>query len=199
MITRRGLFGLLRGAPLPAPEPESLEVRSNRDGKPTVRVIPVHRPPGAVVESDFLQHCTRCGDCLRACPHEAISLASSRYRTAAGTPIVVPDSAPCQLCPDKPCISACSTGVLRLDNPQKMATARVETLDCLAWQRSFCSLCEERCPVPGAVVSSEGKPQIQESDCLGCGICLSVCPAPRKAILLTPEMNRPAWRGQADG
>jgi hypothetical protein len=45
VITRRGLFGLLRGGPVPAPEPESPEVRPNRDGKPPVRVIPVHRPP----------------------------------------------------------------------------------------------------------------------------------------------------------
>lgn len=80
-----------------------------------------------------------------------------------------------------------------------MATASIQTLDCLAWQRSFCSLCEERCPVPGAVVSTLGKPEIQASECLGCGICVNVCPAPNKAVMLLPEMNRPAWRADADG
>ena len=186
-MTRRGLFSLLRGAPA---EPVAAPVEVARPR----RVFPVHRPPGAVAEADFLDHCTRCGECLKACPHQAIVLAPARFREAEGTPMIVAADNPCQYCLDTPCASVCLPRVLRSDYPGKMGTARVERMDCLAWQRSFCTVCEERCPVPGAISLDLGKPGVDASACVGCGICLSVCPAPRKAIVLTPEVNRPAWR-----
>lgn len=186
-MTRRGLFCLLRGAQ-PDRASASVEVARPR------RVFPVHRPPGAVAEADFLDHCTRCGDCLKACPHQAIVLAPARLREAEGTPMIVAGDSPCQYCLDTPCASVCVPQVLRSDYPRKMGTAQVERMDCLAWQRSFCTVCEERCPVPGAVTLDLGKPGVDASACVGCGICVNVCPAPRRAIVLNPEMNRPAWK-----
>ncbi len=162
------------------------------------RILPLHRPPGAVAESDFLAHCSRCGDCIQACPHQAIVAAPARFREAAGSPIIVASDNPCLYCEDKPCILACKSGVLSLENPTKMGTAMVQVMDCLAWQRSFCTVCEERCPVPGAITLEEGKPTVQSSSCTGCGVCLHVCPAPRKAILLLPEMRRPPWKATSD-
>lgn len=56
--------------------------------------------------------------------------------------------------------------------------ARVRADACLA-RRSICSSCSERCPVPSAiVVDALGHPHVDEALCNGCGICLSVCPAP---------------------
>jgi len=56
--------------------------------------------------------------------------------------------------------------------------ARVRADACLAY-RSFCSACAERCPVPTAiVVDALGRPRVDESLCNGCGVCLTVCPAP---------------------
>ncbi|MBL8719107.1 MAG: 4Fe-4S binding protein [Myxococcales bacterium] len=56
--------------------------------------------------------------------------------------------------------------------------ARVRPDACLAY-RSFCSACAERCPVPAAiVVDALGRPRVDESLCNGCGVCLTVCPAP---------------------
>jgi Na+-translocating ferredoxin:NAD+ oxidoreductase RNF subunit RnfB len=49
---------------------------------------------------------------------------------------------------------------------------------------SFCSVCVERCPVPGAMVSQRGMPTVIPEVCTGCGICFDVCPAPRKAVLM---------------
>lgn len=55
---------------------------------------------------------------------------------------------------------------------------RVRPDACLA-HRSICSSCSERCPVPSAIVlDALGRPRVDESLCNGCGICLSVCPAP---------------------
>lgn len=58
---------------------------------------------------------------------------------------------------------------------------RIRNEDCLA-TRSFCSVCSERCPVPGAIVVTLGRPRINEVACDGCGTCIDVCPAPTKAI-----------------
>ncbi len=58
---------------------------------------------------------------------------------------------------------------------------------CLAYQNSFCSVCKERCPEPGAILSERGIPRIVADACTGCNICLDVCPAPTKAILMIPK------------
>lgn len=38
---------------------------------PNVRYL---RPPGALAEPAFLDACTRCGDCIRACPAQCITV-----------------------------------------------------------------------------------------------------------------------------
>jgi Pyruvate/2-oxoacid:ferredoxin oxidoreductase delta subunit len=53
---------------------------------------------------------------------------------------------------------------------------------CLA--RSFCTICVERCPTPGAIASAGGSPRIDPARCDGCGICVRVCPAPTLAFQL---------------
>lgn len=60
---------------------------------------------------------------------------------------------------------------------------------CLAYLRSFCSTCVERCPVPGAVVVENHLPRIVPDLCTGCGICHEVCPAPRNGILIVPRQR----------
>jgi MauM/NapG family ferredoxin protein len=155
------------------------------------RSFPILRPPGAIEEQAFLAGCTRCNACIEACPYQAIIHAPPRFRHAAGTPMIDPVASPCMMCPDTPCISACEPRVLRRDLPLQMGTARVDVTECLAHQHSFCSVCWERCPVPGAIEVREGKPRIVEEHCTGCGVCQHVCPAPHNAILLMPVPARP--------
>lgn len=152
--------------------------------------VPVLRPPGAVPEADFLAGCTRCGDCIRACPHRAIILAPERLRGAGGTPIIDPAAQPCLMCPDTPCITACAPMVLRRPDDEPIppiGTARIATVDCLAHQGTTCTTCSERCPVEGAIVLTGGRPQVDPGRCTGCGICHHVCPAPRNAVLVLPK------------
>jgi ferredoxin-type protein NapG len=205
MLSRRELLGLLVGRPKKAQAAVAAEapvqaVSAQQPGPPRpCPVFPIHRPPGAIAEADFLSRCTRCGDCFTACPHEAVVTAPARLRAAAGTPVIDAASAPCQQCADTPCIEACAPNALSANAPLKMGTARIETMDCLAWQRSFCTVCSERCPVPDAITLDQGRPTIDASVCTGCGVCLYVCPAPRKAVMLLPNIQRPSWLEVNDG
>lgn len=153
------------------------------------RDVPVLRPPGAVAERDFMTRCTRCNDCLSACPHDAIVLAPPSFGKAAGTPRIDPGLAPCHLCPDTPCISACTTGAL-VEDGDPMGTAWVQILDCLGSLGTSCSVCAEHCPVPGAIAFAAGIPTINASLCTGCGKCHYACPAPQNAIAILPNPNR---------
>lgn len=169
------------GMPTPAPT------------APTGRkfALPIHRPPGAVDEVAFLAGCTRCNECVTACPVSAIVHAPARFREAAGTPMIDPYSAACVMCPDTPCITACKPAVLRADRPLKMGVAWIQNMACLAHSGSFCSVCHERCPVENAIEVTAGKPRIREEVCTGCGVCASVCPAPTNAIAVMPLADRP--------
>lgn len=62
---------------------------------------------------------------------------------------------------------------------------------CLAYQGSFCSVCSERCPEPGAITTESGKPRIDPDICTGCKICHDVCPAPKNAVFLVDRKPRP--------
>lgn len=153
--------------------------------------IALLRPPGAIAEDAFMAACTKCGDCATACPHNAIVAASQRLREAAGSPIIDAFKSPCLMCPDTPCISACPTDALQEVVGFAMGSAMLQTYNCLAYNRSFCSTCEERCPVPGAITLVDAKPIIHADLCTGCGVCHHVCPAPMNAIMILPNKSRP--------
>ncbi len=152
------------------------------------------RPPGAVAGVDFLEACTRCGDCAEACPHDVIFEAPERMREATGTPMIDPARSPCRMCEDMPCIAACETGALRDEAPAALGTARVSQMDCLNRLSTTCSVCIERCPVPGAIHFVDNLPEVNERLCTGCGFCQHVCPAPQNAILILPNTDRPTTR-----
>lgn len=153
--------------------------------------FPVLRPPGAIEEEAFLSGCTRCDACIEACPHDSILHAPSRFRRAAGTPMIDPLRQPCWMCEDTPCVAACEPAVLRQELPIKMGVAQISPVTCLAHQNSFCTVCSEQCPVEGAIEIVNHKPRINEDRCTGCGVCQHVCPAPENAVLLMPVQTRP--------
>lgn len=67
---------------------------------------------------------------------------------------------------------------------------------CLAWQGSFCSVCVERCPIPGAITTEMGKPRVAPDFCTGCRICHDVCPAPKNAVFFVSRKPRPGMIGR---
>lgn len=57
---------------------------------------------------------------------------------------------------------------------------------CLLRLGTECSVCAERCPVPGAIRIEHRSVTIDPKRCDGCGVCVERCPAPIGALALRP-------------
>lgn len=130
------------------------------------------RPPGAVLEKDFLKICNGCGDCAKACPYKSIVM-------ALGLPLIVPKVSPCYLCDGFPCVKSCRVGALRDVESQeqvRMGSAFINQKHCTAFGEMQCQFCFIKCPLSGKAIRLEDfKPVIQEDSCTGCGVCEHVC------------------------
>ena len=147
------------------------------------------RPPGAVPERAFLEACTRCDDCIKACPHWVLRKAGPELGArTAGTPILIPAENPCRFCDGLPCIRACTTGALLPPADGTRATIGIAVVDaaaCYQAQGQPCDYCVVRCPErPRAIaLSSPGTaPTVAADACTGCGECASICPSRAMAI-----------------
>ena len=129
------------------------------------------RPPGAVGEAIFLERCTKCSDCLKACPHESIVIHQD------GTPVIYPDQMPCYLCDDTPCIAACATeALLPIDsvNEARMGVAVINHRLCTAGQG--CHACVSKCPTDALTMDFDTQRLVVAVErCVGCGMCEHVC------------------------
>jgi len=129
------------------------------------------RPPGAVGEAIFLERCTKCSDCMKACPHESIVIHQD------GTPIIYPDQMPCYLCDDTPCIAACATEALLpvgSVNEARMGVAVINHRLCTAGQG--CHACVSKCPTDALTMDFDAQRLVVAVErCVGCGMCEHVC------------------------
>lgn len=155
------------------------------------------RPPGAVGEALFLERCTRCSDCAKACPHGAIV-----FDQRDGSPVIFPDRVACQLCEDLPCIGACETEALVAVDHRgavRMGLALVSERSCTAGQG--CHACVSRCPTDALSMDFEAMRLVVASErCVGCGICEQICKTvnDQLAIKVTPMRWLTEDQGQAD-
>ena len=155
--------------------------------------LPFLRPPGAVDEVTFLNRCTRCTDCIDACPYDAIKRLGSEFGSDAGTPAIIAHESPCHLCEDLPCISACETGALQPTARREVAmgTAFIDLPRCYRTAGQPCDYCVTRCPVSDTAIAWDENdlPRIDPAHCTGCGVCVHQCPA--DAIAITDRMAPP--------
>ncbi|BDI07724.1 ferredoxin-type protein NapF [Sphaerotilus microaerophilus] len=136
--------------------------------------VPQPRPPWALrPDAAFTERCSRCGDCVRACPRGLLA--------AGGFPVLSFARQGCDEC--GACRSACTTGAIV---PAATATPPAFTwrvaigTGCLAQHRVECRLCADACdaralrfvPALGGVAQL----RIDTEACTGCGECVSLCP-----------------------
>lgn len=130
------------------------------------------RPPAALPEPAFLQRCTRCGDCLRACPEQII------VAGAGGFPELVAARGECTFC--AACSDACVPAALDLRGARPWRwQARVEDAACLNAQGISCQSCRDACPAAAVQLRSGSRAAaaIDAQRCTGCAACVGVCPA----------------------
>jgi MauM/NapG family ferredoxin protein len=163
------------------------------------------RPPGAQDEDRFLDACVRCGECMKACPQNALHPTGFQAGLEGlWTPRIVPVLGYCDfncLAEDAAvgnfCSTVCPTGAIRRLTPAehravKRGTAYFRTDRCIPYvERTECSVCVEHCPVPKKALKNEivevvdlqtgqtrhiQRPWVDKHLCIGCGQCEFVCP-----------------------
>ena len=136
-------------------------------------VVAPPRPPWALPEADFLKTCTRCGDCLPACPRGLLSKGEGGY------PMVSFASKGCDFC--GACDKACAPRAI--DRSRAAAAWNWKAVvdgRCLAEQRVECRVCADTCDARAIRMVPEiggvAKPQVDVAACTGCGECKAPCP-----------------------
>jgi MauM/NapG family ferredoxin protein len=177
-----------------------------RSGDQFARESSFIRPPGSLIEEDFLARCVRCGQCMKICPNNALHPATLETGwEGIFTPVLVPRIGYCEhTC--VLCGHACPTGaILPLDiktkigdadtPPTRIGTAFFDKGRCLPWAMgTTCIVCEEWCPTsPKAIWLEEVEVKdrnghatmlklahVDPDKCTGCGACEKVCPVAGK-------------------
>jgi ferredoxin-type protein NapG len=153
------------------------------------------RPPGARAEHEFLNVCSRCANCVHACPVNAIQLDYSS-RTAGGAPYIDPDNSACVMCDGLSCMSQCPSSALMLVPREEIdiGTAEWNSGLCLRTVTGEpCTMCTDHCPVGTlALEVIDNHIIVHEDHCTGCGACQNNCPTNPKSITVTPKSQRDA-------
>lgn len=147
------------------------------------------RPPGAL-ERGFAAACTGCGDCAGACS-EGIIRSGER-----GAPRLDFSLGACTFCGE--CAQACPTDALDLERLAAWPWIVAATPACLSAQGIYCRSCEDACDASAIrfrlAPGGRADPVVRESDCTGCGACISVCPAGALSIERATETEQAVTR-----
>lgn len=154
------------------------------------------RPPGALPEMGFLAACTRCGECVTACPPKVIKLAPTGAGLAAGTPYLDLERSPCIACPTMPCAAACPTEALSVP-PRGWTGYRLSLVEflpdrCVTFRGQSCRVCADACPVGerALAMDEQGHPVLKREGCVGCGVCVRDCISVPPSFITRPAEGK---------
>lgn len=145
----------------------------------------VVRPPWLLDLDNFTDTCTRCSNCISACPEHIIKAGDG------GFPEIQFNHGECTFC--ERCADACPEhlfGEKRSEPPWDNKAVIGEK--CLAMNQVSCQSCQDACE-PRAIrftptLGRVAQPQINNDDCNSCGACVSVCPT-NAITIQQPVMN----------
>jgi ferredoxin-type protein NapG len=144
----------------------------------------VPRPPGALIEDDFLKFCTRCYQCIDVCPADALGPASIfDGMSNLGTPVL--DVKKCIFCQE--CMRICPTGAIQKipKNEIDIGNAVINRDTCLTWtNKRRCTNCYKACKYKAIKLEKRKNPVVIEEKCTGCGACERRCPTTPKSIVV---------------
>lgn len=141
------------------------------------------RPPWAQDALNFVELCTRCGDCIDNCPEKILSA------DIAGLPVVNFQHGACSFCGQ--CVDQCRAGALTKTNDVPWRLKAWVSDDCLARQGIVCQICREQCdadvisfPLQAGITAV---PVLDQARCSGCGACVATCPS--SAVTIKPDYS----------
>jgi ferredoxin len=145
------------------------------------------RPPGALKDDEaFVAACIGCGLCGEVCPPRCIRFHARDGGAKVNTPYVDPEEKACILC--NKCMEVCPTEALTLTALDKidMGIAQIDRTACYPWvDRGVCGACVSICPLGDKAIGFKMWNQYQpiiKQGCVGCGLCVEVCPHPSTPI-----------------
>lgn len=172
----------------------------------------VLRPPGALPEEEFIDRCVRCQECVKICSSTGACLQPAWLESGwegIWSPMVNVRHGYCEYNCNL-CGQVCPTGAihsleLEAKKKMRMGTAYFDKSRCIPWYRGEdCLVCEEHCPVPDKAIKFDVRearkpdgtlrvvkfPYVDETLCIGCGICATKCPVEGPGgIFLTNAME----------
>jgi ferredoxin-type protein NapF len=134
------------------------------------------RPPWVLPEPAFADRCTRCDDCIAACPSFLLT------RGSGGYPEMDFGRGGCDFCGK--CRAACRAGAFQPDGADRSVAwshRAVVAASCLSAQGVVCRTCADHCEARAIrfrpALGGRSFAQVDVARCNGCGACVGVCPA----------------------
>lgn len=123
-------------------------------------------------QSQFIQECERCNQCIKICPQQII------IQGSGGFPCVDFKLGECTFCYQ--CADICPQSLFKSKDEKPWSQSIEIQESCLANHNVECRSCEDVCetrvilfqPKPGRVSQAF----LKLADCTGCGACISSCP-----------------------
>ncbi|MHA1158487.1 MAG: 4Fe-4S dicluster domain-containing protein [Alphaproteobacteria bacterium] len=153
------------------------------------------RPPGALKDdAAFIAACIGCGLCGEVCPPHCIRFHARDGGVKVNTPYVNPEQKGCILC--NKCMEVCPTEALTVIPQHKidMGIAEIDETACYPWvDRGICGACVSICPLGDKAIGfkmwNQYRPIIKQG-CVGCGLCVEVCPHPSLPIWIVDRSQK---------
>jgi ferredoxin-type protein NapG len=152
------------------------------------------KPPGALSDNEaFVEACIGCGLCGEVCPPRCIQFNKRSGGSEVNIPYIDPEQRACTLCGK--CMDVCPTEALTKVERHEvdMGIAQIDRSACYPWvDNGICGACAAICPLGenaiGFNFANIYRP-IVKTGCVGCGLCVEVCPHPSLPIKIVARSD----------